>query len=102
MRTLSVMPAELPGAIERMHGDAKELRRQVKDFQLRMAAQEADALADRAITMGSVNLVATALNGWDAGGLKIIASRIVERPGTSSSSFRSHRQRPLSSRGRPG
>ena len=81
VRTLSVTPPELPAAIERMYGDAKELRRQVKDFQSRVAAQEADALADRAITMGSVNLVATALNGWDAGGLKIIASRIVERPG---------------------
>ena len=80
VRTLSVTPPELPAAIERMHADAKELRRQVKDFQSRVAAQEADALADRAIAMGPVNLVATALSGWDAAGLKIIASRIVERP----------------------
>jgi alanyl-tRNA synthetase len=81
VRALSVLPADLPAAIERIQGDAKELRRQVKDFQLKVAAQEADALADGASTVGSVRLVAAALTGWDAVGLKTIASRVVERPG---------------------
>jgi alanyl-tRNA synthetase len=81
VRALSVLPADLPAAIERIQGDAKELRRQVKDFQSKVAAQEADALADGATAVGSLRLVAAALTGWDAGGLKTIASRIVERPG---------------------
>ena len=81
VRALSVLPADLPAAIERMQADAKELRRLVKDYQSRVAAQEADALADSAVTAGSVKLVATALNGWDAAGLKTIAARIAERSG---------------------
>jgi alanyl-tRNA synthetase len=81
VRIVSVVPAELPNAIERLQGDAKELRRQVKDFQVRLAAQEADALADAAAPLGSLKLVLAALPGWDAGAIKAIASRIIERPG---------------------
>jgi len=81
VRALSVLPADLPAAIERMQADAKELRRLVKDYQSKVAAQEADTLADSAVTAGSVKLVATALNGWDAAGLKTIAARIAERSG---------------------
>jgi len=81
VRALSVLPADLPSAIERMQTDAKDLRRQVKDLQGRVAAQEADALAETASAIGSIKLVTAALPGWDAGGLKTIAARIVERPG---------------------
>jgi alanyl-tRNA synthetase len=81
VRAVSVVPAELPGAIERLQGDAKDLRRQVKDFQMRLAAQEADALAAAATARGSLKLVAAALPGWDLSAIKAIASRIVERPG---------------------
>ena len=81
VRALSVLPADLPSAIERMQADAKELRRQVKDLQSRVAAQEAEALAGNASAIGSIKLVTAALPGWDAGGLKIIAARIVERRG---------------------
>jgi alanyl-tRNA synthetase len=81
VRALSVLPADVPSAIERLQADARELRKQVKDYQTRVAAQEADALADAAVDVGSFKLVAAALSGWDAGGLKTIASRIAERPG---------------------
>jgi len=81
VRALSVLPAELPAAIERQQADARELRKQIKDFQSKLASQEADALADAATDAGSAKLVAAALPGWDAAGLKTIASRIIERPG---------------------
>ena len=81
VRALSVLPAELPAAIERLQADGKDLRRQIKDFQAKLAAQEADALADAASTIGGVTAVVAALPGWDAAGLKSIAARIVERPG---------------------
>ena len=81
VRVLSVGTAELPSAIERLQGDAKELRRQVKDFQGRLATREADALADAAASVGPVKLVAAALPGWDAAAIKTMASRIAERPG---------------------
>ena len=79
-RTLSVGAAELPPAIERLQTEGKDLRKQIKDFQARLASQEADGLADAAATVDSVRLVVAALPGWDANGLKTIAARIVERP----------------------
>jgi alanyl-tRNA synthetase len=81
VRALSVLPADLPAGIERLQSDGRELRRQLKDFQTKLAAQEADALADGAVVTGDVRLVAASLAGWDAAGLKLIAARIVERPG---------------------
>jgi alanyl-tRNA synthetase len=81
VRALSVLPAELPAAIERLQADAKDMRRQIKDFQERLAAGEADALVARAEDVGPFKLVAAVLPGWDANGLKAIASRIAERSG---------------------
>ena len=81
VRALSVLPAELPSAIERLQADSKELRRHVKDLQTRAAEHEADALADSAERIDAGRRVAAVLPGWDAAGLKTIASRIVERPG---------------------
>jgi alanyl-tRNA synthetase len=81
VRALSVLPAELPAAIERLQADGKDLRKQVKDFQIQQAAHEADALAGAAVDAGGVRLVVASLSGWDANGLKAIASRIAERPG---------------------
>jgi alanyl-tRNA synthetase len=81
VRALSVLPAELPGAIERLQGEGKDLRKQVKDLQARLADHEADALADGAEPSASGRLVAASLPGWDAGGLKTIAARIAGRPG---------------------
>ena len=81
VRALSVLPAELPAAIERLQAEGKEQRRRLKEFQDKLALQEADALAATAAATGGIRLVAAALPGWDAGALKTIASRIVERPG---------------------
>ncbi len=81
VRALSVLPADLPGAIERLQADGRELRKQTRDFQSKLAVQEADALADAAAMIRGLTVVAAALPGWDAAGLKAIASRIAERPG---------------------
>jgi alanyl-tRNA synthetase len=81
VRALSVLPGELPSAIERLQGEGKDLRRQIKDVQAKVAAQEADALAASAQDARGARLVLAAMPGWDATGLKAIASRIIERPG---------------------
>jgi alanyl-tRNA synthetase len=81
VRALSVLPGELPAAIERLQSEAKDQRRQLKDLQAALAAHEADALAMRAVDAGGANVVALALTGWDAAALKTIAARIAERPG---------------------
>jgi alanyl-tRNA synthetase len=81
VRLLSVLPAELPAAIERMQSDGREVRRQLKDLQTRLAGHEAAALADRAEPLGSMRVVVAALDGWDASGIKTIAAAIAARPG---------------------
>jgi alanyl-tRNA synthetase len=89
VRVLSVHPFELAPAIERMHSDAKEQGRAVKKLQERLAAHEADALvagaetvdATRLTPRATVKLVVAAPDGWDAGGLKALASAIASRPG---------------------
>jgi alanyl-tRNA synthetase len=74
VRALSVLPQELPGAVERMQTEAKELRRTIKRFQESLAAQEGARLAAVAREGGGV--IVEALDGWDANGLKAIAVEI--------------------------
>jgi alanyl-tRNA synthetase len=78
VRALSVLPQELPAAIERMQADTKDLRRTTKKFQEALAGHEAARLARRAESNGpaGVHVVVEALEGWDANGLKAIASAV--------------------------
>jgi alanyl-tRNA synthetase len=81
VRLISVLPGELPSGIERLQNDAKEVRRDLKTVQARLATFEAAALAARAVSRGDTKVVVEALDGWDQGGLKTIATAIVERDG---------------------
>ncbi|HET7618082.1 MAG TPA: DHHA1 domain-containing protein [Vicinamibacterales bacterium] len=81
VRVLSVTPAELPAAIERLQSDAREQRRQVKDLGLRLAAFEADALADAAEEIAGHRVVFRAVPDADANVLKLIAGRVASRAG---------------------
>jgi alanyl-tRNA synthetase len=81
IRLLSVLPAELPSAIERQQADVRESKRRVKELQTTLASFEAETLASRAANHGGVAVVADAMDGWDANGLKLIASHFVTRPG---------------------
>jgi len=71
VRALSVLPQELPAAIERMQVEGKDLRRTLKKFQTSLAAHEAARLA--------APIVVEALDAWDANGLKMIAAEITAR-----------------------
>jgi alanyl-tRNA synthetase len=81
VRLISVLPGELPAGIERLQNDTKEVRRDLKAAQGRLAGFEAAALAVRATSRGEKKVVVEALEGWDQGGLKTIAAAIVEREG---------------------
>jgi alanyl-tRNA synthetase len=81
IRLLSVLPQELPAAIERIQNEGKEQKRRLKDLQTELAGHQATALAGAAETIGSARIVLASLEGWDAPGLKAIASAIAERPG---------------------
>jgi len=76
MRALSVLPAQVPAAVERMQAEARDLRRTVKRFQHAAAAHEAARLTRESPEVSGVRIVAAALDGWDVGGLKAIAATI--------------------------
>jgi alanyl-tRNA synthetase len=77
---LSIAVGELPQAIERLQGEAKELRRRLKDAGARLAVFEAEALAARAETVAGFRMIAEALAA-DAGTLKTMAQTIAAGPG---------------------
>ena len=66
---LSVPPVDMAASIEKMQDEAKAAHRVLRGFQEKLAAHEAQAL----LATGSP-LVVAALDGWDAHGLKAIAT----------------------------
>jgi alanyl-tRNA synthetase len=82
VRALSVLPADVAVAIERLQGDNKEQRTQIKALRMSLAGLEGESLARQAVRQGTMNVVATALPQWDAEGLKTIATRIAQQAGT--------------------
>jgi alanyl-tRNA synthetase len=81
VRLLSVLPSELAGGIERVQQESRDLRRQLRDLQGRLAGFEAEALANAAEPLGRSRAVLAALEGLDANGLKTIATAIAAKPG---------------------
>lgn len=81
IRVLSVLPDELPAAIARAQAENKQLRRTIRDLTDEIAVHQADALASRGARVGDVTLVAEALDGWDASGLKALATAVAAKPG---------------------
>ena len=81
VRILSVLPHELPSAVERAQLDSKDLRKTVSRLQGELAGHEASRLLEDAAVVGDRRVVVRALEGWDAAGLKAIASSLVARSG---------------------
>jgi len=81
VRHLSVLPEELPSAIERAQAENKDLKKSLKLLQERLAGFEAGSIAARAVSRGGRLQVVEAIEGWDANGLKSLALSIVSKPG---------------------
>jgi len=81
IRSVSVLPEELPAAIARMQADSKELRKTLRANQEQLAAYEAIALADRAVQLGGRFVVVESVGQSDAGILKALALSVAGRPG---------------------
>ena len=71
---VSVLPPELPDAVERLQLEAKGLQRTVRDQQEQLAKHEAAALISRAQPAGERLVVVEAIDGWDVLGLKALAT----------------------------
>jgi alanyl-tRNA synthetase len=80
VRMLSVLPEEVPAAIERLQGDARDRQRSVVALEHELARYRAGELAARAETTSAGRLVLAAVDG-DASGLKGLASAIAAHPG---------------------
>lgn len=82
VRLLSVLPDELPSAIEKLQTAGRTQQKSQEGLYERLAAHEAASLASTADRIGGINVVTAAVSGWDANGLKKLASSITTRPAT--------------------
>ncbi len=80
-RVLSVGAVELAPAIERLQSDNKSLGRTVRTLQEQLAVHVAADLVARGHREGDRIVVAEALDGWDAAGLKAVAAAVASTPG---------------------
>jgi alanyl-tRNA synthetase len=78
---LSIAAGELPQALERLQSDGKELRRRLKDAEVRLAAFEAEAFAALAEESNGLRLVIESVADRDANTLKLMAQTIAAKPG---------------------
>ena len=81
VRLLSVLPADLPGAIERMQADAKAAKRDLKDLHAALAGYRAAEMTQHAETLGGARVVIAAVDDADANALKGMAAEIASRAG---------------------
>lgn len=82
VRLLSVLPDELPSAIEKLQTAGRNQQKSQEGLYERLAAHEAASLASSAEKVGAANVVTAAVSGWDANGLKKLASSIAAKPAT--------------------
>jgi alanyl-tRNA synthetase len=80
-RALSVSPAELGPAIERLQAENKRLGRTVRTLQEQLAVHVATELVAGGTRANGRIVVAQALDGWETGGLKAIAAAVAATPG---------------------
>src|ERR1043166_8514469 len=80
VRVLSVLPEEVPQAIEKLQVETKERQKAIGALQLDLARYRAEELAASAQQTAAGRLVAQAVDA-DANGLKSLASAITANPG---------------------
>ena len=80
-RVLSVLPDELPAAIERLQVDVKEAGKTVKRLTEELAHYRAESYRSQATAIGPWRGVLTAIPSPDASELKTLAQAIVSAPG---------------------
>jgi alanyl-tRNA synthetase len=81
VRSLSVLPHELPAAVERVHAESKQARKTIARLQTELAIHEAARLIAAAPMVDGARRVAYVADGWEAAGLKSIASAMTAQCG---------------------
>ncbi len=87
-RVLSVLPSGLAAGIERLQGENKALGKTVREMQEQLAGHVASELVNEGAPAANGRVVvARALDGWDATGLKTIASTAAATQGVCAAVF---------------
>ena len=73
-RHLSVQAPELASAVEKLQNEGKALQKTIRAQQEQLAQHEARALIERAVPVGDRRVLVEAPDGFDAAGLKTLAS----------------------------
>ena len=81
VRRISVHPDDLAAAIGRLQDENKAQRQTIRAQQEKLAGSEAQALRAEAETAGGVHVVVAHVSGWDAAGLKLLASALTSNAG---------------------
>jgi alanyl-tRNA synthetase len=79
VRVLSVLPQELPSAVEKLQADGKSLRKTISGLQAALAVHEANRLLAAARPAAGRRVITEIYEDWDAAGLKTIASSLIAR-----------------------
>jgi alanyl-tRNA synthetase len=74
VRSLSVLPHELPAAVEKIQAESKQARKTITRLQSELAVHEAVRLIAASPEIDGIRRAVHLLDGWDAQGLKAIAS----------------------------
>jgi alanyl-tRNA synthetase len=82
VRLLSVLPGELPSAIEKLQSSARAQQKAQDGLMERLAVHEAERLASGGEKVGPATLVAAAVSGWETNGLKRLAAAVANRRAT--------------------
>jgi alanyl-tRNA synthetase len=82
VRLLSVLPADIPAGVEKLQAAARQQQKAQEALQERLAVHEAAVLERSGEEIGGLKVVAAAVPGWDAVGLKRLASAIASQPRT--------------------
>jgi alanyl-tRNA synthetase len=76
---LSVAPADLAAAVEKLQFESKSLQKTIRLQQEQLAGHEAQGLVARAETADQRQILVDAVDGWDAAGLKALATAATAR-----------------------
>jgi alanyl-tRNA synthetase len=82
VRLLSVLPDELPSAIEKLQTAGRVHQKAQDALYERLAVHEAANLVAAGQKIGNLTFVGAAVPGWDAAGLKRLAASAAGRPAT--------------------
>ncbi len=80
VRLLSVLPGDIPAGVEKLQAAARQQQKAQEALQERLAVHEAAVLEGSGEEIGGFKVVAAAVPGWDAVGLKRLASAIASKP----------------------